>query len=100
MDVDAGRGFTPLTDKERTGLRNKGACFRCRQTGHMSQVCPQQRRQNNLNQTTIRTTEVLAEPTKLLTNMIKEADPKDLITALQGADEEKRTAVADGMQDF
>jgi hypothetical protein len=41
MDVDAGRGFTPLTDTERTDLRNKGACFRCRQTGHMSQVCPQ-----------------------------------------------------------
>jgi Zinc knuckle len=100
MDVDAGRGFTPLTDEEHTDLRNKGACFRCRQTGHMSQVCPQRRRQNNLNQMTIRTAEVSTEPTKLLTDMIKEADPKDLITALKGADEEKRTAVADSMQDF
>jgi hypothetical protein len=32
--------------------------------------------------------------------MIKEADPKDLITTLKSADKEKRTAVADGMQDF
>jgi hypothetical protein len=100
MDVDAKRGFTPLTNTECTDLRNKGACFRCRQTGHMSWVCPQWHRQNNLNQTTIRTAEVSAEPAKLLTDMIKEADPKDLITALQGVDEEKQTAVADGMQDF
>jgi hypothetical protein len=56
--------------------------------------------QNNLNQTTIRTMEVSAEPAKLLTDMIKEADPKDLITTLQGADEERRTAVANCMQDF
>jgi hypothetical protein len=100
MDVDVGRGFTPLTDEERTDLRNKGACFRCRQTGHMSRVCPQRCGQNNLNQMTIRTVEVSAEPAKSLTNMIKEADPKDLITMLKGADEEKRTAIADGMQDF
>jgi hypothetical protein len=33
--------------------------------------------------------EVSAEPAKSLTNMIKEADPKDLITMLQGVDEEK-----------
>jgi hypothetical protein len=49
---------------------------------------------------TIRTAEVSAEPAKSLTNMIKEAEPKDLITVLKGADEKKRTAVADGMQDF
>jgi hypothetical protein len=66
----------------------------------MSQVCPQWHRQNNPNQMTIRTVEVSAEPTKSLTNMIKEADPKDLITTLQGADKEKQTAIADGMQDF
>jgi Zinc knuckle len=89
MDVDTGRGFTPLTDEEHTDLRNKGACFRCRQTGHMSRVCPQRHGQNNPNQTTIGTAEVSAEPAKSLADMIKEADPKDLITALQGADEEK-----------
>jgi hypothetical protein len=44
--------------------------------------------------------EVSAEPTKSLTDMIKEADPKNLITTLKSVDEEKQTAIADGMQDF
>ena len=34
MDVDV------LTAEERTNLMKKGACFRCREQGHLSRDCP------------------------------------------------------------
>lgn len=48
MDVDSARRLgassipplTRLTDNERENLRRQGACFRCRQRGHMSRECP------------------------------------------------------------
>ena len=47
MHIDAMRTKTPstptlkkLTEEERTHLRNLGACFRCRKTGHISRECP------------------------------------------------------------
>ena len=42
MEWTATRRLAPLTDKERNELRAKGACFRCRKTGHMSRDCPNQ----------------------------------------------------------
>jgi Retrotransposon gag protein/Zinc knuckle len=32
--------FKKLTAEERTHLRNLGACFRCRKTGHLARECP------------------------------------------------------------
>lgn len=48
MDIDSARRLgassiaplTRLTDAERENLRRQGACFRCRQKGHMSRECP------------------------------------------------------------
>ena len=43
MDVDAAQPFTrftKLTKEEKAQLRKWGACFRCRQDGHMSRECP------------------------------------------------------------
>ena len=45
MDVDAGNignrpHFTQLSDKEKQKLRDNGACFKCRQKGHISRYCP------------------------------------------------------------
>lgn len=45
MDVDAvgtrpASGLRRLTDQERDELRRRGACFRCRQDGHMARDCP------------------------------------------------------------
>jgi hypothetical protein len=34
------RGLKPLTDTERQELRKQGACFRCRQPGHLAKDCP------------------------------------------------------------
>jgi Zinc knuckle len=34
MDIDA------LTPEDRTNLMRRGACFTCRQTGHLSRDCP------------------------------------------------------------
>jgi hypothetical protein len=47
MDVDAGQmsnqnrpRFTQLSEQEKSDLRARGACFKCRQTGHISKYCP------------------------------------------------------------
>jgi len=45
MDVDASNMgnrpcFTQLSNEEKQKLRDKGACFKCRQTGHISRYCP------------------------------------------------------------
>ena len=45
MDIDAvntqrARPLRRLTDQEREELRRRGACFRCRQDGHMARDCP------------------------------------------------------------
>jgi hypothetical protein len=45
MDIDTAQvnnrlPFTKLTEAEKTALRARGACFRCRQDGHMSRNCP------------------------------------------------------------
>ena len=43
MDIDATRiqsRLPRLTDAERAILRQKGACFKCRQEGHMANDCP------------------------------------------------------------
>jgi hypothetical protein len=37
---NTGGRYTKLTDTERDDLRARGACFRCRQDGHMSNQCP------------------------------------------------------------
>ena len=34
------RPLQPLSTQERTQLRNTGACFKCRQPGHMARECP------------------------------------------------------------
>jgi hypothetical protein len=47
MDVDAAQPFThftKLTEEEKAQLRKRGACFRCRQDGHMSRECPKKNR--------------------------------------------------------
>jgi Zinc knuckle len=41
MDVDQGQiSFTKLTNKEKATLKSRGACFRCRQDGHVARNCP------------------------------------------------------------
>ncbi len=45
MDVDARNmgnrpHFTQLSDEEKQKLRETGACFKCRQKGHISRYCP------------------------------------------------------------
>jgi len=45
MDVDAGNmgnhpRFTQLSDEEKQKLRDTGACFKCRQKGHILRYCP------------------------------------------------------------
>ncbi|PPQ85959.1 hypothetical protein CVT25_001695 [Psilocybe cyanescens] len=40
MDVDV------MTTEERTSLMKKGACFRCKQTGHLAVDCPQRKKNN------------------------------------------------------
>ena len=44
MDVDAGTfqgrpPFKPLTPEEREALKAAGACYRCRQKGHLAKAC-------------------------------------------------------------
>ena len=40
MDIDALRR-QPMSPRERAELMKKGACFRCRKTGHRARDCPQ-----------------------------------------------------------
>lgn len=45
MEVDAiAARRARLTDQERTRLRQEGACFKCRQRGHVAKECPENRR--------------------------------------------------------
>jgi hypothetical protein len=46
MEIDAVQGRR-LTDAERASLRKAGACFYCREAGHMAKDCPRKRRQVN-----------------------------------------------------
>jgi hypothetical protein len=46
MDVDTVT-IDALTPEERSDLMRKGACFNCRQIGHISQNCPKKRGNNN-----------------------------------------------------
>src|SRR6266700_4611544 len=48
MDIDAVT-IDALTPKERSDLMRRGACFNCRQIGHISQNCPKKRGNNNYN---------------------------------------------------
>jgi len=48
MDVDA-IAVNALTPEERSDLMRRGACFHCRQIGHISQNCPKKRGNNNYN---------------------------------------------------
>jgi Zinc knuckle len=104
MDVDAGRIFTPLSEQERAELSKKGACFRCRQPGHISRFCPQKRQGQGGGGTTIRAAKAEEPPKEQeqpsLKDTISNMDPKELWGILQGMDEEKRMAIADGAQDF
>ena len=43
MEVDGIRR-TKLTDAERDKLRKAGACFFCREVGHMSKQCPRRKK--------------------------------------------------------
>jgi len=42
MELGAVRsaGLKPLTEAEREQLRKEGACFRCREPGHLAKDCP------------------------------------------------------------
>ena len=48
MDVDTVT-IDALTPEERSDLMRKGACFNCRQIGHISQNCPRKRGNSNNN---------------------------------------------------
>jgi hypothetical protein len=103
MDVDAGRVFTPLSDQERADLSKKGACFRCRQQGHISRFCPQKRQGQGGGGTTIRGAQIdglAKEEPPSIKEAISNMNPKEFWEILQGMDEEKRIAIVDGAQDF
>ena len=40
MELDNIRAIRKLTDAERLDCIARGACFRCRKTGHLSDDCP------------------------------------------------------------
>ena len=46
MDVDS------MTVEERAELLRKGACFFCKQTGHMARTCPKRTKKTTFSQTT------------------------------------------------
>ncbi|PPQ94138.1 hypothetical protein CVT25_007986 [Psilocybe cyanescens] len=73
MDVDA------MTTEERTSLMKKGACFRCKQTGHLAVDCPQKKKNN------------LFIPKELLK---KKWTPKDLHAHIRELNMEEREELA------
>ena len=106
MDVDAGRVFTPLSENERATLRARGACFRCRQPGHMSRFCPLKGKQQP-NPAQVRATQTPApEPPKPTLSpqdkweMIKKIGFNGFVEAAAERPEEEQLAFLDAMQDF
>ncbi|KAF5334721.1 hypothetical protein D9758_017363 [Tetrapyrgos nigripes] len=93
-----------LTPDERDRLRKAGACFACRQTGHMSNECPTFPRTSSQNTSrtfpsrTIRTTETAPPPPVTVAqasssrNTIKEiSDMVNRVKGLEGEEKEQAT---------
>src|SRR5271170_535318 len=66
-NVNTGQTLNRLTPEEHSRLMKIGACFKCQQTGHLSQDCPKNNWQNQ------RTPQKTPEPPKKWT-------PKELQT--------------------
>jgi hypothetical protein len=47
MSIQPQQKLAKLSDAEKTELRKKGACFRCRQPGHIAPHCPLKKQQGN-----------------------------------------------------
>ncbi|KAF5334238.1 hypothetical protein D9758_017091 [Tetrapyrgos nigripes] len=93
-----------LTPDERDRLRKAGACFACRQTGHMSNECPTFPRMSSQNtprtfpSRTIRTAETAPPPPVTVAqasssrNTIKEiSDMVNRVKGLEGEEKEQAT---------
>ncbi|KAF5370292.1 hypothetical protein D9758_006976 [Tetrapyrgos nigripes] len=93
-----------LTPDERDRLRKAGACFACRQTGHMSNECPTFPKTSSQNTSrtfpsrTIRTAETASPPPVTVAqasssrNTIKEiSDMVNRVKGLEGEEKEQAT---------
>ncbi|KAF5374393.1 hypothetical protein D9758_004611 [Tetrapyrgos nigripes] len=107
MGSGANLSFTPLpklTPDERDRLRKLGACFACRQTGHMSNECPTfpkpstQNTSRTFSPRAVRTAEIASSPpatvaqTSSSRDTIKDiSDMVNRVKGLEGEEKEQAT---------
>ena len=69
MDVDS------MTVEERAELLRKGACFICKQTGHIARTCPKKTRRTTFSPTTGQST--TGKPVQVSASKIEEVVDED-----------------------
>lgn len=85
--------FTKLTDRERDELRRKGACFYCRETGHISRNCPNRKKRSFQARRT-------TTPSNITVQTIMEQLPEDDYSDLLMAIHERNSSNNNTEQDF
>ncbi|KAF5336731.1 hypothetical protein D9758_016269 [Tetrapyrgos nigripes] len=103
MGPGANSSFTPLpklTPDQRDRLRKLGACFACRQTGHMSNKCPtfpkpsSQNASRTFSPRAVQTAEIISSPpvTVAQTSSSRDAikDISDMVNRVKGLEGEEK----------